>query len=45
MLLLVAAVFVGYLAFIVAAFGIAAGAVVVCFAVVVLVATRGRGPR
>jgi small-conductance mechanosensitive channel len=44
-LLLVTAVLVGYLTVMVAAFGIAAGALVVCFGVVVLVATRGRGPR
>jgi hypothetical protein len=43
MLSLVLAVLVGYIAVMVAAFGIAAGAVVVCLAVVVLVATRGRG--
>jgi hypothetical protein len=45
MLLLVLAVLVGYIAVMVAAFGIAAGAVVVCLGVVVLVATRGRGRR
>jgi hypothetical protein len=45
MLLLVTAVLVGYLTVMVAAFGIAAGAVVVCLGVVVLVATRGRGLR
>jgi hypothetical protein len=45
MLLLVTAVLVGYVTVMVAAFGIAAGAVVVCLGVVVLVATRGRGLR
>jgi len=43
MLSLVLAVFVGYIAVMVVAFGIAAGAIVVCLGVVVLVATRGRG--
>lgn len=44
-LLLVTAVLVGYLTVMVAAFGIAAAAVVVCLGVVVLVATRGSGLR
>jgi hypothetical protein len=45
MSLLVLVVLVGYLAVMVAAFGIAAGAVVVCLGVVVLIAARGRGLR
>lgn len=45
MLSLVMVVLVGYFTVMVAAFGIAAGALVVCLGVVVLVATRGRGPR
>jgi hypothetical protein len=45
MLSVVLAVLVGYIAVMVAAFGIAAGAVVVCLGVVVLVATRGLGRR
>jgi hypothetical protein len=45
MSLLVLAVLVGYVTVMVAAFGIAAGAVVVCLGVVVLIAARGRGLR
>jgi len=45
MSLLVLTVLVGYVAVMVAAFGIAAGAVVVCLGVVVLIAARGRGLR
>jgi hypothetical protein len=45
MSLLVLAVLVVYVTVMVAAFGIAAGALVVCLGVVVLIAARGRGLR